>query len=172
VRFDGIHPKLGDFGLAKEMNEEASMGLTETGAVMGTPGYMAPEQALGCNRTLTPATDIHALGAILYELLTGNPPFRGESALETIRMVSDVDPIPPRKIRNGIPFDLETICLKCLHKSPSRRYQTTQELVADLEAFLHHKTIMARRATRVERATKWCIRNPGMAASIGFSWLG
>ncbi len=172
ARLGKIHIKLGDFGLAKEIDGEASLGLTQTGAVMGTPGYMAPEQALGCNRTLTPATDIHALGAILYELLAGNPPYRGESALETIRMVSEIDPVTPSKVRSGIPFDLETICLKCLSKSPVKRYATARELIDDLDAFLDHRPIRARRASPLELAAKWCVRNPAFAASLGFIIAG
>lgn len=172
IRLDKIHTKLADFGLAKEINKPGSSSLTQTGAVMGTPGYMAPEQALGCNRTLTPATDIHALGAILYEMLTGNPPFRGESPLETIRMVADQDPLPPRKVRSGIPVDLETICLKCLQKNPSRRYQSTADLINDLDSFLEHRTILARRTPLWEKAGKWCLRNPLRATSVAFVVLG
>ena len=170
IRLGGIRVKLCDFGLAKDISDESD--LTQTGVVMGTPGYMAPEQAMGQHKNLTPATDIHALGAILYELLTGQPPFRGESPLETIRMAVDKDPVAPRKLRAGIPIDLETICLKCLQKHPVRRYQTATELADDLGAFLSNNPIRARRASWVERGWKWCMRNPAGAASIGFISAG
>lgn len=170
IRLGGIHVKLCDFGLAKDISDDSD--LTQTGVVMGTPGYMAPEQAMGQHKNLTPATDIHALGAILYELLTGQPPFRGESPLETIRMAVDKDPVAPRKLRAGIPIDLETICLKCLQKHPLRRYQTAKELADDLEAFLSNNPIRASRASWVERCWKWCMRNPAGAASIGFISAG
>ncbi len=170
IRLGGIHVKLCDFGLAKDISEDSD--LTQTGVVMGTPGYMAPEQAMGQHKNLSPATDIHALGAILYELLTGQPPFRGESPLETIRMAVDKDPVAPRKLRAGIPIDLETICLKCLQKHPVRRYQSARELADDLQAFLSHNPIRARRVSLVERGWKWCMRNPAGAASIGFMSAG
>ena len=170
IRLGGIRVKLCDFGLAKDISDESD--LTQTGVVMGTPGYMAPEQAMGQHKNLTPATDIHALGAILYELLTGQPPFRGESPLETIRMAVDKDPVAPRKLRAGIPIDLETMCLKCLQEHRVRRYQTATELADDLGAFLSNNPIRARRASWVERGWKWCMRNPAGAASIGFISAG
>ncbi len=170
IRLGGVRVKLCDFGLAKDISDDSD--LTQTGVVMGTPGYMAPEQAMGQHKNLSPATDIHALGAILYELLTGQPPFRGESPLETIRMAVDRDPVTPRKLRAGIPIDLETICLKCLQKNPVRRYQTATELAEDLAAFLSNNPINARPASWVERGWKWCKRNPAGAASIGFISAG
>ncbi len=171
IRLVGVQVKLCDFGLAKDLNNP-SENLTQTGAVMGTPGYLAPEQAKGKQSDLGPGTDIFSLGAILYESLTGRPPFRGETQLETIRITLDLDPVTPRKIRGGIPVDLETICLKCLQKQPSRRYLTALDLANDLEAFLANKPIKARRATSVERAWKWSVRNPGAATSIGFITAG
>lgn len=170
IRLGGVRVKLCDFGLAKDISDDSD--LTQTGVVMGTPGYMAPEQAMGQHKNLSPATDIHALGAILYELLTGQPPFRGESPLETIRMAVDRDPVTPRKLRAGIPIDLETICLKCLQKHPLRRYQTAKELADDLQAFLSNNPIRARPASWMERGWKWCKRNPAGAASIGFISAG
>ncbi len=171
IRLAGIQVKLCDFGLAKDIDDN-EQNLTQTGIVMGTPGYMAPEQATGNQKDLGPATDLFALGAILYELLTGRPPFRGETQLETIRMASEQDPVVPRKIRPGIPIDLETICLKCLQKPPARRYATALDLVDDLVAFLENKTIRARRAGRFERALKWSARNPVLAVSGAFIATG
>ena len=123
-------PRITDFGLAKIVAEDS--GLTQSGAVMGSPSYMPPEQAAGRHDQVGPHSDVYALGAILYELLTGQPPFRGATALATLRTVLDTDPAPPRKIRPDVPLDLETICLKCLEKSPERRYHSARELAEDL----------------------------------------
>ncbi len=166
IRLSGVQVKLGDFGLAKDI-EADSQHLTQTGVVMGTPGYMAPEQALGKQKNLGPATDTFALGAILYELLSGRPPFRGETPLETLRMTAERDPVALSKLRAGIPVDLETICLKSLQKNPTHRYTTATDLAHDLEAFLSNRPIKARRAGWMERSLKWCVRNPTAAASIG-----
>ena len=171
IRLGGVQVKLCDFGLAKDI-DDSSQHMTQTGVVMGTPGYMAPEQAMGNQRDLGPPTDIFALGAILYELLTGRPPFRGETQLETIRMTAERDPVALSKMRAGIPIDLETICLKCLHKHPARRYTTALDLALDLEAFLANKPIKARRTSQWERSWKWCARNPTLAASMGFILTG
>src|SRR5262249_62351727 len=115
-------PKVSDCGLARRVEGEA--GLTRTGAVMGSPSYMAPEQASGAGPPVGPAADVYALGAILYECLTGRPPFKAESALETLRQVTADDPVPPTRLNPRVPRDLQTICLKCLRKEPERRYSS------------------------------------------------
>ena len=133
-------PKLADFGLAKLMDSRR----TVTGAVLGTPSYMAPEQAAGAVHALDVRTDVYALGAVLYELLTGRPPFKAATPLETLRHVRDQNPVAPRQLQPGVPRDLETICLHCLHKEPGRRYPTAALLAADLERFLEGRPVVAR----------------------------
>ena len=158
-------PKVADFGLAKVGQSD----MTATGAVMGTPSYMSPEQAAGRTKEVGTGADVYALGAILYELLTGQPPFRGESSIETIQRVLSRAPERPRAIDSAIPRDLETICLKCLAKEPAKRYATAAELAADLRAYLDGRPIAARPVGRVERAVKWVTRNPvvtGAAAAV------
>ena len=145
-------PKITDFGLAKRLDEE---GRTVSGAVMGTPGYMAPEQARGRAAEIGPATDVYALGAVLYQMLTGRPPFRGESAVDVVLQVLTVDPPPPRQLRPDLPRDLETICLTCLRKEPKRRYASAGALADDLRRFLDHRPIMVRRVGTVERLALW-----------------
>ncbi len=120
-------PKISDFGLAKQLNEATAH--TQSGAILGTPSYMAPEQAGGGQTAIGPAADVYGLGAILYETLTGRPPFRGPTALETLAQVREREPVPPRQLQPGVPRDLQTICLKCLHKEPRRRYRSALELV-------------------------------------------
>jgi tetratricopeptide (TPR) repeat protein/serine/threonine protein kinase len=167
-------PKIGDFGLAKKLNDAdtpENAGLTATGAVMGTPSYMAPEQASGKSQEMTPLVDVYALGAILYELLTGRPPFRAATLLDTLRQVMSDEPVALRKFNDKIPRDLETICLKCLRKEPARRYGSAQELADDLERFLTGKAILARPVGKVEYLVKWCRRRPSVAAMIAFSTL-
>ena len=156
-------PKITDFGLAKPLAEDSRR--TETGMVVGTPCYMAPEQAAGQPR-LGPAVDIYALGAILYEMLTGRPPFKGVTAHDTVHLVLTEEPVPPRRLQPQVPRDLETICLKCLHKEPSRRYLTAADLAADVARFLEGRPILARPAGRVERVVKWCRRYPAVAALL------
>src|SRR5262249_51593502 len=135
-------PKVSDFGLARRLGAEN--GLTRTGAALGTPSYMAPEQASGQAGAVGPAVDVYALGAILYELLTGRPPVRAETAAETLRQVIDQAPVPPSRLTSLVPRDLETICLQCLHKEPGRRYATAAALAEDLDRFLRGAAIAAR----------------------------
>ncbi len=158
-------PKVADFGLARW--EQGGPGLTKSGARLGTPSYMAPEQARGLTQALGPPLDVYALGAILYELLTGRPPFRGETASETERQVIEQEPVPPSRLNAKVPRDLETICLKCRAKEPGRRYATAGELAADLARFLDHEPIKARRAGPLGRLVLWGRRNPVPAASLG-----
>jgi serine/threonine-protein kinase len=154
-------PKVTDFGLAKRLDE--ALGLTRTGVVVGTPQYMAPEQAGGENSAVGAATDIHALGAILYELLTGRPPFRGPTTMETLLQVRAHEPVPPRQLEPGVPRDLDIICMTCLRKDPARRYATAAELAADLRRFLAGEPVRARRAPPWERVVKWARRRPAVA---------
>jgi tetratricopeptide (TPR) repeat protein len=155
-------PKIADFGLARYFHEEATLSLS--GARIGTPSYMAPEQVNGKGAAIGPATDIYALGALLYEMLTGRPPFRGETATETERQVVAEEPVPPSRLNSKVPRDLETICLKCLHKDPDRRYADAGALAEDLRRFVEGRPIRARRINPLERAWRWCRRNPAGAA--------
>jgi hypothetical protein len=154
-------PKITDFGLAKKLDEA---GQTQSGMVMGTPSYMAPEQAGGKTGNLGPPTDVYALGAILYEFLTGRPPFKAASTLETIQQVVADEPVPPSSLQPKTQRDLETICLKCLQKQPARRYASALELAEDLRRFQAGEPIHARPVGRSERLAKWCRRHPGVAA--------
>jgi serine/threonine protein kinase/WD40 repeat protein len=159
----GCTPKITDFGLAKRV--ECGVGLTQTGAILGTPGYMAPEQAEG-KKNVGPAADIYALGAILYEMLTGRPPFRAPTPLDTIMQVLSEEPVAPMRLQSGCPRDLETICLKCLHKEPGKRYATAEDLADDLQRFLTDRPIRARRTSMLERLRRWRRRNPVMAGMM------
>jgi formylglycine-generating enzyme required for sulfatase activity len=154
-------PKITDFGLAKRLEED--QGHTQTGAILGTPSYMAPEQAEGKTQALGPLVDVYALGAVLYEFLTGRPPFRGASVLETLEQVRSTEPVPPTRLQPKVPRDLETICLKCLEKLPTRRYSQSGELAADLRRFLDGEPIQARPASWIERGVKWAKRRPSTA---------
>ena len=156
-------PKITDFGLAKKLDDE---GQTQSGAVVGTPSYMAPEQAAGKTRELGPAADVYALGAILYELLTGRPPFKAATQMETVLQVLANDPVPLRSLQPKTPRDLETICLKCLRKEPAKRYATAADLAADLGRFRNGEPLLARPVGRVERAIKWARRRPAGAAVV------
>jgi tetratricopeptide (TPR) repeat protein len=159
-------PKITDFGLAKLLGGDS--GRTESGAILGTPSYMAPEQARGQSRdaAVGPAADVWALGALLYETLTGRPPFRGPSVLETLDQVRLQEPVPPTRLQPRTPRDLEVITLKCLEKDPARRYASAGELAEDLRRFLAGEPIRARPTPRWERLWKWARRRPAAAALV------
>ncbi|QDV36520.1 serine/threonine-protein kinase [Tautonia plasticadhaerens] len=156
-------PSVSDFGLAKRIGDLDER--TATGAIVGSPSYMAPEQAEG-SRSITVATDVYGLGAILFALLTGRPPFRSESVLETIRQVRECDPEPPASLNRRVDRDLETICLRCLAKDPDRRYESADDLADDLGRWLRGEPIRARRVGRAGRLALWCRRHPA-ASSLG-----
>jgi WD40 repeat protein len=151
-------PKVADFGLAKRL--EVGRGRTQSGEVLGTPGYMAPEQAAGRSKEVGPAADIYGLGALLYDLLTARPPFRGDTPLDTLLQVVRDDPVPPRRLNSSVPRDLETVCLKCLEKHPGRRYATAEALADDLRAVLDGRPTVARPLPLWERAARWARRRP------------
>ena len=157
-----------DFGLA--MKVEGDSGLTRTGQVMGTPSYMSPEQAEANRALIGAASDVYSLGAVLYEMLTGRPPFRAESAVATIRQVVENEAIPPSRLNEDTPADLETICLKCLQKEPHNRYGTAALLADELGRWLAGEPILARPVSRWERLWRWCRRNP-LVASLSFLTL-
>lgn len=154
-------PHITDFGLAK--NLEKASNLTLSGMVMGTPSFMAPEQATGRAKEVTASTDIHALGAILYQMLTGVPPFQAETPLETLRQVAEETPRPPTSLNPGTDRDLATVCLKCLAKDPARRYQSAEALAEDLERWLRREPVHARRTLPHERLLKLLARSPAIA---------
>ena len=157
-------PRITDFGLAKQL--ESDPGLTMSGAILGTPSYMPPEQAAGKRKDMGPACDVYSLGAVLYDLLTGRPPFRADTPLDTLRQVVEAAPAPPRLLNPKVPRDLETICLKCLAKNPGQRYPTAQELADDLGRALKHEPIRARPVGRLGRLMRWCRRNPAVAGLL------
>jgi WD40 repeat protein/tRNA A-37 threonylcarbamoyl transferase component Bud32 len=170
---DGI-PKISDFGLAKQLTGvspeqvaeallEPSASLTQTGEIVGSPSYMAPEQTQGKPNEVGAPADIYGLGAILYELLTGRPPFKGETMLDTLEQVRTQDPVPPTRLQPKLPRDLETICLKTLAKIPSQRYATAGDLADDLRRLLDGKPIQARSVSHAEKLWRWCRRNPFIA---------
>lgn len=166
LTLDG-EPKIADFGVAKQLSgerDDAGRYVTQAGTVMGTPEYMAPEQA--SSGPPTPAVDVYALGVILYEMLTARVPFTAATPLETIDLVRTQEPVSPRQLQPRLPRDLETICLKCLQKDPVRRYQTAQSLADDLRRFLEHRPIDARRVGQVEKVARWAKRNPLSAISV------
>jgi serine/threonine-protein kinase len=154
-------PKITDFGLAKRLEQDS--GQTQAGTVLGTPSYMAPEQAMGDTANVGPRADVYALGAMLYDLLTGRPPFAGTSVLDTLEMVRTHEPVPPGQLTAKLPKDLETICLKCLQKEEGKRYATAGELADDLRRYLDGKPILARPVGAAERAWRWAKRNPWVA---------
>jgi predicted Zn-dependent protease len=159
----GGTPKVTDFGLARRLDVQ---GLSMSGDIMGTPSYMAPEQATGKVKEIGPACDVYALGALLYELLTGRPPFSAPSKVDTILQVINDEPVPPRQFNRRLPRDLETICLKCLEKAPARRYGSAEELAEDLRHFQLGEPIRARPVRATERAVKWVRRRPAQAALV------
>jgi WD40 repeat protein/serine/threonine protein kinase len=160
-------PKVTDFGLAKLIKDQpTSRNLTEPGQALGTPSYMAPEQAWGKLQALGPATDVYALGAILYELVTGKPPFEGETPTETILQLLFQEPVPPTHLRPKLPGDLETICLKCLEKEPRKRYASALALAEDLHRLQAGEPIKARPVSTAERAYRWCRRRPMVTALL------
>ena len=154
-------PKITDFGLAKIIDHE--QGNTESGDVLGTPSYMAPESASGKNKRIHSAVDVYSLGAIFYELLTGRPPFKAETPVDTILHVLSLEPIAPSKLQPNLPRDAETICLKCLEKDPAKRYDSALSLANDLRNYLDGKPITARPVGNAERLLRWCRRNPRLA---------
>jgi len=157
-------PKLSDFGLAKTLH--ADVGLTRTDSIMGSPSYMAPEQAEGKAKDVGPPTDVYALGAILYELLTGRPPFKGETVLQTLEQVKNAEVVPPSRLVPGLPRDVETIALVCLRKEPGKRYPSAEALAEDLRRFLAGAPIAARRLGPLRGAGRWCRRNPVVAGLL------
>jgi tetratricopeptide (TPR) repeat protein len=168
TRDKGLIPKITDFGLAKRLGGEGGQ-TTPPGALLGTPSYMAPEQA--ASREVGPRADVYALGAILYDMLTGRPPFQSTSLADTLHQVLTEEPVPPRRLQSQVPRDLDTICLKCLEKDPARRYASAAELADDLQCFLEGRPILARPAGVLERARKWARRRPAAAALLAVSAL-
>ncbi|XZE52580.1 protein kinase domain-containing protein [Planctomycetaceae bacterium SH139] len=157
----GEQPKVTDFGLAKRT--KADSGLTGSGQILGTPSYMAPEQAGGQADQVGPLADVYALGAILYCLVTGRPPFQAANPMDTLLQVLDKEPPPPRQLNPSVPVDLETICLKCLSKDPARRYTSAVALAEELDRFVAGEPILARPVSRLERAWRWSKRHPALA---------
>lgn len=162
---DAVSLKVSDFGLARPPGGESR--LTSTNAILGTPAYMSPEQSRGHQAEIGPATDIYSMGAVLYEYLVGRPPLLADTAVATLRMINEAEPLPPRRIQPGIPLDLDTICMKCLRKSAEERYATASDLAADLQRFLEGRPIVARPLGRLQRLYRWCRRNPLPAVLMG-----
>lgn len=156
--------KITDFGLAKQMDSQHDQ--TASGAIMGTPSYMSPEQALGRTKEIGPPADIYALGTLLYELLTGRPPFKAQTPLDTMMLVASEEPVSPRQLQPKVPRDLETICLKCLNKEPHKRYASANDLADDLQRFFQGESIQARPLGIGERTVKWVRRRPAAAALL------
>jgi mono/diheme cytochrome c family protein len=157
-------PKIADFGLAKRLGEDS--GHTQSGEILGTPNYMAPEQAEGKRDAIGPPTDVYALGAMLYELLTRKPPFDGAGGLDWLRLITTQEPVAPSRLAPGVPRDLEAVCMKCLEKAPAQRYASAQELADDLRRFLDGHPVVARRAGVIRRAWKWVRRHPRKTALV------
>jgi hypothetical protein len=165
-----VVPKITDFGLAKLLDDDAA-GPTHSGDVLGTPSYMAPEQAEGKPGRTSPATDVYGLGALLYELLTGRPPFKAETALETLLQVRSQEPVSPSQLQPKCPRDLVTICLKCLHKEPRKRYGSALELAEDVQRFLQDEPIRARPVMAVEKLWRWVRHHPVPAGLLAAGLL-
>jgi serine/threonine-protein kinase len=164
-------PKVADFGLAKQVDAPER---TASNALLGTPSYMAPEQARGQTRQVGPASDVYALGAILYECLTGRPPFKAATVMDTLQQVVNDEPVSPRRLQPTVPRDLETVCLKCLCKEPAGRYPTAAALAEDLQRFLSDQPVKARSVRWHERTARWCRRNPvltGLGALLVVTFL-
>jgi len=157
-------PRITDFGLAKQVMGASE--LTLSGQVLGTPSFMPPEQAAGKRGALGPPSDVYAVGAILYHLVTGRPPFVAETVIDTLRLVAESEPVSPRLLTPSVPRDLETICLKCLEKAPAKRYQTAQSLADELGRFLRDEPILARQVGTPEKLWRWCRRKP-LVAGLG-----
>ncbi len=161
-------PKITDFGLAKFLRADA--GHSQNGVLLGTPSYMAPEQ-VSDGRKVGAATDVYAIGVMLYEMLTGTPPFRGLTPMETLCQVMEGEVVPPSRLRHGLPIDVETICLKCLARNPAQRYRNARELADDLRRFQNREAILARRTPKLQLAAQWARREPYAAGFLGLSLL-
>jgi len=168
IALDGT-PKISDFGLAKFLVDDK--GLSLSGVFLGTPSYMAPEQVSGNGQTIGPGTDVYALGALLYEMLTGAAPFRGFTPMETLCQVMEAELVPPSRLRHGVPEDLETICLKCLDRDPARRYSSAEDLAEDLRRYQEHQPIRARRTSKCRQALQWTRRQPQAGRLLGLCFL-
>jgi WD40 repeat protein/serine/threonine protein kinase/tetratricopeptide (TPR) repeat protein len=168
-RISDFVPKITDFGLAKQLDDDSAQ--TRSGTILGTPSYMAPEQAEGRSRDIGPVADVYALGAILYETLTGRPPFRAATFLDTVEQVRHQEPVPPSRLQSKMPRDVETICLKCLNKDGRKRYASAQDLADDLRRFLAGEPIHGRRTPLWERGLKWVRRRPAWAALLAVTAL-
>ncbi len=165
IMLDKQHePRVTDFGLAKRFDHASE--LTQSGTIMGTPSYMPPEQARGDVNSIGPTSDVYSLGAILYCLLTGRPPFQAASLAETLQQVMESDPLPARLLNHNVPRDLDTICSKCLHKSQSRRYAGASQLHDDLVRFQRGESILARPESKLRHCIRWCLRHPALASCI------